>query len=257
MKKGLLFIFTAFSAFALNAQTATNFNCNDCNNINHDLFAELDAGNVVVLCWVMPCGSCIGGASTGATSAQSFNASYPGRVKYYLSDDSGNTPCNSLALWASTNGIHPDASFSNSSIDMDDYGGPGMPKTVVLGGTSHTVFYDVNGPVNSTSLEAAISNALAATGIENQSSVLAGINLFPNPANNSTTMLTYNLVQNADVTVDVYNTLGAKVISLPAGEQIPGEHEIPLDLSTLSNGVYFISLGAGEASLTTKFIIAK
>jgi hypothetical protein len=232
-------------------------NCNDCNSVNHDLFTELDAGNVIVLCWVMPCASCIGGASTDATSVQSFAASYPGRVKYYMSDDSGNTPCNSLTLWASTNGIHPDACFSNSSINMADYGGPGMPKTVVLGGTSHTVFYNVNGPVNSTALEAAINNALAATGIADQAITLSGINLFPNPVNNNTTVLSYDLIQNADVTVDVYDIFGAKVKSISAGNQIPGKHELTLDLSTVSNGVYFISLGAGEASLTTKFIIAQ
>ena len=38
----------AFSLSA-NAQTATNFNIDDVDGVNRDLFTELDAGNVVVL----------------------------------------------------------------------------------------------------------------------------------------------------------------------------------------------------------------
>lgn len=46
--KLLTVIFLAFS-LAVNAQTATNFNIDDVDGVNRDLFAELDNGNFVVL----------------------------------------------------------------------------------------------------------------------------------------------------------------------------------------------------------------
>ena len=39
------------------AQTATDFTANDCAGTSHHLFAELDAGKIIVAAFVMPCGS--------------------------------------------------------------------------------------------------------------------------------------------------------------------------------------------------------
>jgi hypothetical protein len=256
MKKAFLILFTAFASFA-NAQTATNFTVDDCNNVNHDLFTELDAGKVVVLCWVMPCGSCIATAATDANIAQSYAGTYPGRVKFYLTDDSGNTPCSSLTSWASTNGIVPDASFSNGAISMYDYGGPGMPKTVVLGGTSHQVFYMIDGAVDNHDLQVAINSALAATGVNENNSPVSGVSLFPNPVKNSPVTLSYSLSENNAVTISVFNVFGEKVKSFSEGNEAAGKHEVNLDLSALSNGIYFIRTEAGESSSVLKFIVAE
>lgn len=257
MKKGLLLLLTAFSMLAMNAQTATNFNCNDCSGNNHDLFTELDAGKVIILCWVMPCGSCIAPAANCAIMAQSYVTSHPGRVKYYLCDDSGNTTCATLDSWANNNGIVADANFSNSSISMTDYGVNGMPKIVVLAGSSHTVFYNENNTFDYHELQGSVDDALATTGITDHNTALSAITLFPNPARQGATVLGYSLTQNADVTVDIYNTFGAKVKSVAVGNESTGKHEIALDLSAFSNGVYFISLVAGETSQTIKFIVAE
>lgn len=257
MKKALLLLFTAFSSFAMNAQTATNFNCNDCSSVNHDLFTELDAGKVIIMCWVMPCGSCIAPSLNCATISQSYASSHPGRVKFYLVDDSGNTPCGTLNSWASTNGITYDASFSNNTIRMTDYGINGMPKIVVLGGTSHTVFFNQNNTFDYHDLQIAVDNALLATSITENTPAFSAVNLFPNPAKSSSTVLSYSLTKNADVTIDVYNTVGAKVKSIAVGNELTGKHEITLDLSSFSNGVYFISLAAGESSHAIKFIVAE
>jgi hypothetical protein len=258
MKKGLLLIFAVISSLAMNAQTATNFNCNDCSGNNHDLFTELDAGKVIIMCWVMPCGACIAPASNCATIAQSYVTSHPGRVKYYLIDDSGNTTCTTLDSWANNNAIVADANFSNSMISMTDYGVNGMPKIVVLGGGSaHTVFFNENNTFDYHELQGSVDDALAATGIADHNPTLSAISLFPNPARQGATVLNYTLTENADVTIDIYNTFGAKVKSVAVGNESTGKHEIALDLSAFSNGVYFISLVAGEASQAIKFIVAE
>ena len=255
MKKAFLLLFTTISSFAF-SQTAVNFTVNDCNSMNHDLFSELDAGKVIVLCWVMPCGSCIATAAMDANTAQSYNSTYPGRVKFYLVDDNANTTCSSLTSWASTNGIVPDATFSNSAISMYDYGGPGMPKTVVLGGASHTVFYNANGAVNSHDLQLAIEAGLA-TGVSENNGPVSAISIFPNPVKNSPATLDYTLAENSNVTIDIFNLFGEKVRSFTPGNQVAGEHKSTLDLASLSNGVYFIRIGTAKSSSTIRFVVAE
>src|SRR6185436_4860235 len=110
----------------------------------HDLFAELDAGKVIVICWVMPCPACVNPALTTHNIVQTYQSTNPYKVIMYLVDDFANTTCTSLETWQNNTGV-PDATpFSNSAINMNDYGGPGMPKIVVIGGPNHTVFYNTD-----------------------------------------------------------------------------------------------------------------
>ena len=124
------------------AQTATDFTVDDCNGTSNNLYSELDAGNVIVLCWVMPCGPCATGAGYAQDAAQSFASSHPGIVKFYLVDDFANSDCSYLNGWAGSYQLYPESSFSNSIISMNDYGGPGMPKVVVIG-PDKQVYYNV------------------------------------------------------------------------------------------------------------------
>src|SRR5262245_353846 len=135
MKKSILLIAVLFLSVISFAQTATNFTCNDCSGNSHDLFSELDAGKVIVLCWVMPCGTCTSPALTSYNVVQSFQASYPNQVYFYLIDDYANTTCTSLNSWGTSIGAPPSSSslrFSNAAIDMTNYGATGMPKIVVV-----------------------------------------------------------------------------------------------------------------------------
>ena len=61
---------------------------------------------------------------------------------------------------------------------------------------------------------------------------------FPNPFNPAT-KIRFDLKENADVTLEIYNVLGMKVKSLPNGIMAEGTHEIPVDLSSMSSGVYY------------------
>jgi hypothetical protein len=256
MKKSILSIAVLFIAFFASAQTATNFNCNDCAANNHDLFTELAAGKVIVITWVMPCGACIAPASTAANTVAGYASSDPGRVKFYLVDDYGNSTCNTLSSWASTNSISSDAIFSNSAISMSDYGTAGMPKTVVIGGSGHTVFLNQNGTVTVSAIQNAINSALATSIAENPPG-FTNLELFPNPVAGNTTTVSYELTMNSDVRIDIYNTLGAIVKSVVVKNQTPGKHATPVDMSAFSNGIYFFRLGVGEYSQTTKVIVAK
>jgi hypothetical protein len=255
MKKvlSLISLTVLFSSLSF-AQTATNFNCNDCASINHDLFSELDAGKIIVLTWVMPCSACIAPSLTASTTVQGYASSNPGVVKFYLADDYANTICSSLTGWATTNGLVTNAVFSDASIDMLDYGTAGMPKTVVLGGTSHTVYYNQNGSNVMADLQTAINSALTAGISEvNKNSVL-GLKVFPNPVKNTGTLY-YTLTASENVSMEIIDHLGQQVSSVSIGKQAAGKHEYQFNMETLSNGVYFIRLTTGEVIETIKLTV--
>ena len=241
----------------ISAQTATDFTLNDCSGASHSLFSELDGGKVIVITWVMPCSACIGVAGTAAATVQGYASSNPGRVKFYLVDDIGNTSCNSLNNWANANSINTDAAFSNAMIKMTDYGSQGMQKTVVLGGADHSIFYTLNDATPPVSvLKTAIDNALASTASvsENHNLILGISSVFPNPVVNYTN-ISYNLNKSSNVTIDVFNLLGEKVTGVSLGIQSSGKQEYRLSLESFKEGIYFIRLNAGESMQTVKISV--
>ncbi len=68
---------------------------------------------------------------------------------------------------------------------------------------------------------------------------------FPNPFN-PTTAITYQLPSDAHVILNVYNMLGVEVAALVNGEQKAGVHNIMMDASGLSSGIYFYKLTATQ-----------
>lgn len=257
MKKLLLAAVIVLSGISAIAQTtATNFNVNDCSSVNHDLFTELNAGKIIVIAFVMPCGSCIAPSLSAYTEVQNYASSYPGRVKFYLSDDVGTSSCTTITNWGNTNGItSPDAVFCNTAVKQADYGAAGMPKIVVLGGATHDVLFNQNNGLNVTNFNNAIMAGLTTSIFENSKADFK-LNLFPNPSTTSKTTINYTLAEGSDVTVEIYNTIGAKVKSIALEKQAAGKHESILDFETLTNGIYFMKLNAGESSQVLKFTVA-
>lgn len=255
MKKIFTLFFTGIRLLAMAQSTATDFTCNDCNGTSHHLFSELDAGKVIVICWVMPCGTCVSPALTTYNTVQSFQTSYPNRVYMYLVDDYANSSCSTINNWATTNNMPNTTKFSNPVINMSDYGGAGMPKVVVLGGTSHTVFYNANNSVNQSALQTAILNALNATSSVTEPAVsLSRLNIFPNPAVKSTEV-SYWLDASCSINIEIYNMAGEKVSSVFSGTQSAGAHAINVNLSGFGNGIYFVKLTAGRTEKTVMFSV--
>jgi hypothetical protein len=259
MKSLYIFFLSIVFAGSVFGQTAVNFNCADCNGTSHDLYSELDAGKVIVLCWVMPCSSCIGPSKTTYNVVQSYQTNYPGRVNFYLVDDLANTNCTSLNSWANTQLIYAGATsqrFSNVAIKMTDYGTAGMPKIVVIGGPNHDVFYNSNNSVDATALQTAIDNALASTsGISANSANTFAASLFPSPADENTT-LTIFVRETSKAIVEVYNMIGNKASEVTSNILYSGENKINLDTEELSNGLYFVKISVNNQTKILKINIA-
>lgn len=240
-----------------NAQTATNFTCNDCSGVSHDLFTELDAGKVIVLVWVMPCGGCAAPTTMAYNTVQTYQAANPNRVFLYVADDYGTSSCNTINSWCNSIGVAQNAwsmRFSNAAINMLDYGSTGMPKVVVLGGPNHTVFYNANNTFNQTSLQNAINLALLSTAVE-ENEIAIGMNVFPNP---TSTTSTANIVlqKKSEITVSLFDLQGQLVKTVFNGTLEAGSNDLTIATAELPSAMYLVRVsdGANESyrNLTVK-----
>jgi hypothetical protein len=84
-----------------------------------------------------------------------------------------------------------------------------------------------------------------------------GIKLFqnqPNPFNDVTTV-NYELAENNEVTLLVYDLTGKMVAQINAGEQIAGKHSINLNAADFAQGTYYFVLKAGKTGIARKMVI--
>jgi hypothetical protein len=79
---------------------------------------------------------------------------------------------------------------------------------------------------------------------------------FPNPFNPSTT-IRYGLPARTHVHLSVYNPLGQQVATLVQEDQDAGEHEVRFTAATLSSGVYFYRIQAGDFVQTRRLLLLK
>jgi len=234
-----------FIALNSNSQNATNFITDDCSGISHNLFNELDSGKVIVLAWVMPCGPCATYTGYAASAVETFSMSHPGKVKFYMVDDFANSNCQYLSSWASNYNISTDAIFSSSDINMNDYGGPGMPKVVVIGKYNYSVYYNGN---NTSITKADVSNAINQALSEstlNLNNHENSFKLFPNPTSD---YLHFTVPLNKNDKIEIYNNLGVRISDIDISNNF-------INVSQLVTGIYFLKMTSEKTKSVSKFII--
>jgi hypothetical protein len=254
MKTILFALILLLTSFGASSQTATNFSCNDCNGVSHNFFSELDAGKVIILCWVMPCSTCIPASKTSYAVAQSFSATYPDRVKMYVCDDYANTSCSSLNSWCVANGLIDITQFSNTAINMADYGSAAMPKIVVVGNYTHHVYYNANVSVNSTLMSNAITTALQDYFVGIPDSKATEIKCFPNPAANQVS-LNFNTEKSGSCKITLYNNNALQVSQSRSYNLKQGENTISLNTKELNDGIYYAHVKTDSGMMVTKFVV--
>ncbi len=78
----------------------------------------------------------------------------------------------------------------------------------------------------------------------------------PNPFNPST-KIEFFLPKAEYVTIEVYNTLGQRIVTLVNKPMPIGQHQIEFDGQNLSSGVYFYRIEAGDFQLAKKMVLLK
>ena len=79
---------------------------------------------------------------------------------------------------------------------------------------------------------------------------------YPNPFNPVTT-IEFRIPESGLVSLKIYDLLGREVKTLVNEEMQPGNYTIKLDASSLSSGIYFYTLTAGEFVSTKKMVLLK
>jgi len=79
---------------------------------------------------------------------------------------------------------------------------------------------------------------------------------YPNPFN-PTTQIQYTLPVPAQVTLEVFNSLGQKVMELVSSQKSAGYHTEIFDATRLSSGVYFYKLTTPSFTETKRMLLIK
>ncbi|HDQ44091.1 MAG TPA: T9SS type A sorting domain-containing protein, partial [bacterium] len=79
---------------------------------------------------------------------------------------------------------------------------------------------------------------------------------YPNPFN-PTTMISYTIPAASEVRLSVYDILGREVAVLVDENKTAGAHEVLFDGMSLSSGLYFYRLQAGDQVKTQKMMMLK
>jgi hypothetical protein len=138
---------------------------------------------------------------------------------------------------------------------MSDYGTAGMPKIVVLGNTTHHVYYNSNNTVNATNLSNAILTALQDFGVGLPGQNAMGmIGAHPNPADHKLTVL-FSLSQNSKVKIEVIDQTNKKVLETPEEQMLVGEQKIIVNTSNLKSGIYIAQIRSEQGVSSVKFIV--
>ena len=79
---------------------------------------------------------------------------------------------------------------------------------------------------------------------------------YPNPFNPTTT-INYDVAKETNVSLKVYDAIGNEIVTLVNETKAPGTYDVIFDASSLSNGVYFYKIQAGNFTATKKLILMK
>jgi len=79
---------------------------------------------------------------------------------------------------------------------------------------------------------------------------------YPNPFNAQTT-IEFNLHDDCDVRLDVYNLKGQRVDMIVDGRLSAGQHTVIWDASQYASGFYFYKLIAGDNVFTKRMMLLK
>lgn len=255
MKKTLLLITIILTSVAclLAQTTAADFTANDCNGTSHNLFSELNAGKIIVVSLVHPCSSCIAPTVSANTIVKGYATTNPGKVFFYLVD--ANNSCSSLSTWANTYSLNNVVKFSDPAVYNSSYYSPSMPTIMIFSGANHAVSFRQDGALNAANFTAAINQAIAVSGVNEEQKRNFQLSIFPNPVNDKLS-LTYFLSQTSEVKIDLYDMLGSKIANIISERQSSGKHDSQYNFDQLSNGIYFLKLSSGDASQIIRFTVS-
>lgn len=239
--------------------TAMQLSGADCNGMNHDLFADLDAGKAVILHFFMPnCSSCPPPAQKIQAMANNILANHPGKITAYAMPYINTATCSYTSTWCSSNGLSLYMPYDSGATQVAHYGGFGMPTVVLLGGAgSHRVMFSTLSfnTSDTTIMRDSILRLIGAmpNAINELPKSVQSFNVFPNPSSNQIN-IQLELNQLTDVAIDVTDITGKLIASVLNEKQI-GIVKKQFNTASLPNGNYIIRLTTNHKTITKKLTV--
>jgi hypothetical protein len=159
-------------------------------------------------------------------------------------------------LASSDDGLNADYSWAEYSVGFD---ATTIPDCV---GKKLSVYFDNTSPASSSwcAFDFIRVNAnhptTSVSGKQMIPRVFSLAQNYPNPFNPST-KISYTLKNNGKVSLVVFDLLGREVAVLANEIQTAGQHQVQFSASSLSSGVYFYKLQAGNEVITKKMMLLK
>ena len=95
------------------------------------------------------------------------------------------------------------------------------------------------------------------TGLNETESTISSVGVYPNPATQNTN-ISFTLVENNKVSISIYDVLGNLVSPVSQNNDfVKGNNIVSINTSTLSSGIYYISLEANGTKEIKKLVISK
>lgn len=82
------------------------------------------------------------------------------------------------------------------------------------------------------------------------------LEIYPNPFNTAAT-IEFNLEENTQVAVNMYDVTGKLVHNIPATNYSIGNHRLPIDGSNLESGMYYVNFIAPDGVMTRSLVLNK
>jgi hypothetical protein len=238
--------------------TAMDFTLDDCNGNPQHLFADLDAGQAVIIEYFMTsCASCVVAGDALEAMKSDLLAEFPGMVKSYAFGYTNSYSCATVSNWVTTNGYSAIPSDSGAT-QVAYYGGFGMPTVVIVAGSSHLILGSpyIGFSVSDTTLMADdIRDFFASAGVE----ALTGstmLNIYPNPANTDF-RVDFTLDQESDVQIRIIDLTGKVILGLPVEKLAAGPVSKLLNVSEIAAGNYILQISINEQIENKKISIGQ
>ena len=232
--------------------TAMDFTKMDCAGQNHQLFSELDSGNLVIMEFIMTCNSCIAAGHALETMVANLQAEYPNRVRWYQMAYTNSYTCASMTAWKNTNGF-TSAVFDQGAALVAYYGGFGMPTVAVAAGSGHDVLFSNVGfsISDTTAIGIAARNFFATSSTVELPSSIQSFRAYPSPANTSLSV-SLNLNESGELMIQLVDLSGKEIMKAAAEPVSKGVVERNLDVSNVASGIYLV-----KATINGKSVIER
>lgn len=247
MKKIYSILLASTIGFVANAQTPPDFTVTDSDGNTLSLYSTLASGKTIMLDFFFTtCPPCIANADNIEHIYQEFGAGSGNFDIWGINDRNSNAEINAYkSQYGVTNPcVSGTEGGGNAVVNSyaSSYNFTGFPTYAVIC-ADQSVTWDI-WPIstNAPEIKQSLENdcGLQAAGIEDVIKVEFNA-IYPNPASDYATV-SYRLIERANVSLEVYNTLGSLIKTVNPGQIFSGQKQTLLNVKDLENGHYFVKL---------------